>query len=318
MNSVLFEKARRFSGIINSRLAQLDRLFLAPQLIELPPPLFILGVPRSGTTLTYQLITQQLRVGYFIEPMNLLFGCPNLILRLAAPFLFRPHPVFVSHFGKTDSPFAPAESGAFWFRWFPRDGELGHYSDPDQLQLGRFQSLLTNIKSMSQITQKPMVFKSVYLDMSAGILAQIMPEARFILVKRNYLHNCQSLLLARQRQRKPDEWWSVKPPHYREWLSQPLWKQVSNQVYATQVIVERDLRKFAAGRFLEITYEQLCARPRELIHELSDWLRPLGYHAFPDMRIPEVFRASSQIRLDDSLTQKFKSHLEILRQRGPS
>lgn len=279
------------------------------------PPLFILGVPRSGTTLTYQIVTQWLQVGYFIDAMNLFSGCPNLILRLASPFLRQPRPVFSSRFGKTDYRFAPAESGTFWYRWFPVDDQSGHYTDPTAIQPDRYATLIANVQSMSMIVHKPMVFKSVYLDMSVGVLAQIMPEARFLFIRRDLLYNCQSMLLARQQQPDPTAWWSVRPPHYRQWLSQPLWKQAVNQVFATQAILERDLRAYAAGRYFEITYEQVCANPRQFATDLADWLAPIGYKTYPETQLPAAFPLSTTIRLDKELIRRMEAYLEAL-QRG--
>lgn len=315
INGSLIPIMKRLSYFLNNRLVYLDRLFLVKQSAPLPQPLFILGVPRSGTTLTYQIFTQQFQVGYFIELLNLFHGCPNLLLRLTSPFMQRPKPVFTSKYGKTNYPFAPAETGTFWFRWFPQESQLGHYTIPEQIQLHKYQTLIENIQSFSQILKRPMAFKSVYLCMNVGILAQIFPQSRFILVKRNLIHNCQSLLLAREQQPDPRQWWSVKPPHYHQWLSLPIWQQVTNQVFYTQLIVKHDLKKYAPDRFKEVTYESLCQQPQQFVEELTDWLKPVGFQPYSDMQIPKSFRASIQIKLSESVIEKISLHLKYLSQK---
>ena len=65
-------KVRRKSlQAINRSFALIDNLFIV-QKRGYPPPLFILGVPRSGTTLTYQVVTTQFDVSYFLH-LYLLF-----------------------------------------------------------------------------------------------------------------------------------------------------------------------------------------------------------------------------------------------------
>ncbi|MFQ5401645.1 MAG: sulfotransferase [Anaerolineae bacterium] len=316
MKSSLFPIIRRLSYILNNKLIYLDRLFLAKQSTPLPQPIFILGAPRSGTTLTYQVITQQFQVGYFIELMNHLFGCPNLLLNLASPFIKRPRPVFMSKYGKTNYPFAPAETGTFWFRWFPQESDLGHYTIPDQFQLHKYQTMIENIQSFSQISKRPMAFKSVYLNMNVGILAKIFPQSRFIFIKRNLIQNCQSLLLARQQQPNPQQWWSVKPPNYHQWLTLPIWQQVTNQVYYTQLIAERDLKKHASGRYKKIKYEYLCQQPQQFVDELTSWLSPLGFQPYSDMQVPKSFQASNETKLNESMIEKISLHLKYLEQKG--
>jgi len=312
MRQALVPLARYISHGANRFLARVDLPFLKRGDEPVTPPLFIVGVPRSGTTLTYQIVACQLKVGCFIEPMNILFGCPNLVLRLARPFLNEQRQIFESNYGRSGHWLAPAESGSFWLRWFPSDGELGHYSDPDRFDVTRYESLKANVESMSRIVGSPMLFKSVYLDMSIHVLAQVFHDARFVHVTRDMLMVCQSLFQARQQQNDPLQWWSVKPPGYRQLLSQPLWQQVTEQAFVTESILRRDLKRYARERVFEIAYERLCERPREFADQLYAWLEPLGYKAYPDARLPAHFTPSREKLLDDSLLKKITAHLEKL------
>jgi hypothetical protein len=316
MRQPLVPLARWISHGANRFLVHVDRLFLKYGDEPVTPPLFIVGVPRSGTTLTYQIVACQLKVGCFIEPMNILFGCPNLVLRLAKPFLNDRRRIFESNYGRSSHWLAPAESGSFWLRWFPSDGELGHYSDIDLFDRAHYETLKTNIESMSRIVDCPMLFKSVYLDMSIHALAQVFPDARFVHVTRDMLMICQSLFQARQQQNDPRRWWSVKPPGYRQLLSQPLWRQVTEQAYVTERILQHDLKRYAGSRVFEIAYERLCDRPREFAERLYDWLEPLGYQSYPDARLPARFTSSKKKVLDDSLLNKMTAHLEKLQCEG--
>jgi len=301
---------------VNKAVACIDQFFMAEVKEDTPPPLFIIGVPRSGTTLTYQMITQQLQVGYFTAVMGYLYGMPNIIARLIRPFLDRETPpIFESHYGKIKGFFSPSEHANYWFQWFPSNSNLGHYVEPDEINLQDYYSLKKSIQSITVIMQKPMVFKSLYLGMTAGILAQIFPKARFICVRRDHFMTCQSLLLARYKQNNPQKWWSIKPPYYKSLLSFPIWKQVTEQVFYTEKIILRDLKQYAPERYLELYYEDVCKKPQEIIRNIIDWLEPIGYQACKDMRIPKKFTLSQKIFLDEIMVLRIMDHLEILKQR---
>lgn len=312
MPSPIFQAIRNVAHATNAHiLSPLDRFFRAQNPQQLPPPLFVIGVPRSGTTLTYQLLTYQFQTGYLIDSHNLFFGCPNLVTRLAKPFIKRPRPTFISTYGRTNYRFAPAESGVFWLRWFPVDDERGHYVLPDTPNNEHTQTIQPTLQSLAHILNRPMVFKSVYLTVAVGALAQLLPDALFILVERDLLYNCQSLLLARQK-KGGGEWWSVRPPSYQQWLQLPLWQQVARQVYFTQQIARRDLSQYANGRYYTLSYEALCQNPHEQLAQFANWLVPYGYQTYPDGQVPLNFTVSTQWKLDESLRHQIQTELARL------
>ena len=293
---------------INKLLSPIDSHLLmngAP----VAPPLFIVGAPRSGTTLTYQVITQQMRVSYFTAVMNYLYGAPNLITRVLKPFYHRPTPIFESTYGKIPSALSPAENANFWFQWFPEDGEQGHYVEPADLRLDFYSGLKDTVDSLSRITGRPMVFKNLYLSMVVGTLAQIFKDARFIFVSRDRFYTCQSLYQARFERSKSQHWWSVKIPQYRELQSMPLWYQVVDQVVCTESIVQEGLDKFAHDRYMKIRYEDLCARPHQIVKHFQDWLSPLGYEIYADIRVPQRFDVSMDKSLPADLIRKINGRL---------
>jgi hypothetical protein len=311
----LFQGAKQLAYALNHHLlARLDRVFLARHPTPPPPPLFIVGVPRSGTTLAYQIITQQIQVGYLIDTHNLFFGCPNLLTRLVAPFVGRPYPVFESTYGKTDYRFAPAESGVFWLRWFPADNVLGHYVPPATVNSEDYVTLRSNLESLAHILHKPMIFKSVYLSLAIGALAQLLPDALFIFVERDLLLNCQSMLIARQKQ--GDSWWSVRPPYYQQWLDYPLWQQVTRQVFVTHQVLRRDLQQYAPSRYYHVSYRALCQQPHQFVRELTAWLAPYGYQSYADWQIPAKFTISTQWKLGEDIRQLIQTELNKLEREG--
>ena len=302
---------------INKLLRPIDTC-LSKSGASIGPPLFVVGAPRSGTTLTYQVITQQMHVGYFTGAMNYLYGAPNMVTRILHCFYHRPAAVFTSTYGKVNRLLSPAENANFWFQWFPEDGEKGHYVEPNNLKLDRYRELKHTVDSISRIAGKPMVFKNLYLSMVVGALAQIFTDARFIFVRRDRFYTCQSLYQARLRRSKSQRWWSVKIPKYRELLSTPLWYQVVDQVVCTESIVRQDLDRFAHNRYMTLRYEDLCAHPHKVIRSLQSWLSPIGYEMYDDFRVPERFVVSKNKVLPADLIEKMNDRLDEIKQEEPA
>jgi len=291
----------------NNAISPIDRLFVN-RTGETFPPIFIVGAPRTGTTLAYQLITQKFRLGYFIRMMDYLFGIQNLTMRLAKPFLRRPLPLYISRYGKIPGILAPAENANYWFQWFPWGNAEGHYIRADSSSIRKYDEIAKSVCSLSAILERPMIFKCVYLSMTIGVLAQVFPGAQFISIRRERLYSAQSILLRRLSQLRPESWWSVKPPEYRRLKAASILDQVAAQVVSTEQIVRRDLQRYALGRFVEVRYEDLCKSPHEVLGKLVAWLKPLGYQEREEPQIPLCFESANRIILPrkDAMTLQKK------------
>lgn len=309
--------ARKFSikmlDALNLFVAPVDGL-LNRNTKEESPPLFIIGAPRSGTTLTYQLVTQYFDVGYFCTPFNYFYGIPNILSYLLKPLMQQPPSTYESHYGKIEGLLSPAEPANFWFRWFPRDGAQGHYISADEIDIYDQKILHDIVYSISSVFKKPMVFKNVYLTMAAGALAQIFPEARFLLVRRNMLNIVQSMLKAREYHSRM-QWWSVKPPEYKTLLNHPLWKQATYQVFMSDMTAQKELSQYAPERFQIIQYEDLCSRPKMWLSCFGESMNSIGYVVRDKVSIPDAFSPKTEILLSKNLTAKIQEYLEILNQR---
>jgi hypothetical protein len=304
---------RKSLHILNRALASIDKHFLVGNK-GYAPPLFIVGLPRSGTTLAYQIVAYQFQVAYFTPIMDYLYGMPNLQFRLYKPFLKRPRPVFYSNYGRVKGLFAPAETGSIWSRWFPWDDSSSHYVRPDLYgeASDNYLDLKRNLDSIATITQKPVLIKCVYLNMAICVLAQLFPEARFIHVHRDMLLTIQSLFVGRQRQQEPSQWWSVKPPHFAQIQKKPLWQQAVEQAFFTDKIMTDQLSKVAPSRVFDMEYETLCQKPQKVMAQLDTWLGEVGYHPYPTTDLPGSFPVSNKWVLDQDLFERMSIHLERL------
>src|SRR5580692_3262293 len=83
-------------------------------------PIFIVGAPRSGSTLLYQLMTSCFHFGYISNLHCTLYGAPQLVERFMRNSDFHPDSNFRSDTGQTEGMAGPCECNAYWYLFFPR------------------------------------------------------------------------------------------------------------------------------------------------------------------------------------------------------
>lgn len=222
-------------------------------------PVFIIGIPRSGTTILYQLVTQIFNVSYFnnfinLSRENLYFGC-WLSHKI---FQGKPHNSYVSNYGNTkDSGLsAPSEIGNFWYRWIPKDQII---IDENSISIDDKKAIIKNINSIINRYSKPLVIKNLYFVLRIRLIKELFPNAKFIYLKRDRLYVAQSIYLARTKNSKnpQSEWWSLNFPGYESLLTLPIEEQIAQQVYQLENLIQNELSEIFKENIMEIKYEEL-------------------------------------------------------------
>ena len=302
-------RVRPLSYRINSTLSSLDRRLVRLYRGSGCRPLFILGAPRSGTTLIYQLVCHAYRFAYLTRYMSDLYGLHGVLYALSRPFLGQAPAVFSSSYGRVPGLFLPAESGNLWSRWLPWHAGAGHRVEAEAASGRTCANLHEHLAALQAMSGRPFAFKSVYLSLGAGFLARCLPEARFIRVVRDEFETAVSIYRGRCERKDPGAWWSVIPPNVEELIHEPLCRQVAEQVEEVNTTLQEDLRRHAPGRFLNVSYEQLCDSPRRVIEGLDEWLKAAGYETNPERNIPDHLTPPARRGLDAGVAECIRQHL---------
>ncbi|WP_161973864.1 sulfotransferase family protein [Hwanghaeella grinnelliae] len=217
------------------------------------PPIFIIGAPRSGTTLFYQLLVQARAYGYISN-----WHCA----RHAAPGLWhsftgwRPGKTsgdFASSGGRTKSPDGPSECGAFWYRFFPRNP---HSAGRGAIPHGRLRQMTASVAALTQACDAPVIFKNVINSVRMAALDEAFPDCLFIEVRRDPERNAQSILAQRKLENGTyDDWWSVRPAGLTVSDQDDPVRQVFEQIEAVRKSVAADASTLPDERFLSVQYE---------------------------------------------------------------
>lgn len=263
-------------GLLNQALAPLEDASYR-DLPETYPTLHVVGVPRSGTTLLYQVVAAGLEIGYVNNLVAAFWRAPVLGLRLSRKLgLDRFESTFGSRFGRTEGVGEPHEFGYFWNYHLRYPGlyalPAGH---EDEIDWARLRTVIVN---MAHWNRGPLAFKPMLLVWHLVRMAREMPRSCFVWIRRDPHATALSLLEMRRSLFGSLNAWASLRPHGADWLAgEPPWRQVAGQVVA----LERTLRSAADAlgpeTVLELEYEELCADPRGALERVRSLLSAKGF-----------------------------------------
>lgn len=245
---------------LNATLADVELPGTAPT----RPIVLVLGLPRSGTTVLYQLLAQ---TGAFTYPSNLVarfYRAPAmgvLLQRLAAPLLDEPRWELASRGGLTDGWYQPHEFGYFW-RHHLGIHEHHEPETPDLadlvLQLGRMEAAGTG----------PLLMKNALLVYSIPLLQRVLPTLTVIRIRRDPVDVAASILKMRTRYYgDPATWWSLRPRDVSPVEGASPEAQIAFQIHHGSKALS------ALDPAIDLTYEQLCGDVHHWVGRIADQAR---------------------------------------------
>ena len=256
----------RYPFSVNVYAGAIERLILLADRMPVGPQLFILGLPRSGTTLIYQYIVHRLKVAYFTNGVGTLPNAPCLATLIQSRIYGDYASDFISHYGKVRGPAAPREAGGFWGQFFDPDSYVGF----DELS----KDDVTRLRKTIAIVERsfhgaPFVNKNVKHLLRIEALKKTFPNCHFLVVERDQVQVALSLLRGRyETQADPRQWLSARPTNYQTLATRSLVEQISGQLASLNARLEKDLSKLDGGEVTRVDYVDFCKNPEELIGRL--------------------------------------------------
>jgi Sulfotransferase family len=175
------------------------------------PHIFIVGAPRSGTSLFYELIITRLQLAYFSNAAHRFFKTPAAATLLARPKIRTWSGDYSSRYGHVEGWWAPNEGGHIWRRWIDEHVGVDH-AVPDD---ARYQDMRRTLNAISNILSAPFVNKNVMHSNRLIFMDQQFPRCVFIEIDRNPADTVRSIVRAQRNSGgpalDPANWWSVKP-----------------------------------------------------------------------------------------------------------
>jgi hypothetical protein len=311
------ESVENYLRFINKELSEIEAYQNG---LEELPLIFIFGLPRSGTTLTYQLVANGMDLGYINNLMARFWLAPQTGIMLSKSILKEKKDFsFQSDYGKSVTIEGVHEFAYFWQHWLHMnkiDDMLdfsGFKTNIDEKELRKI------ILNMQHTFGKGMVFKTNYVANLLNQFAAIFKNALFIYVKRDINDVARSILKARKDYFNDiAEWWATYCPSYNEISSSSYDIQIARQVVELEKVYDHKIQELSKERYIIIDYDKLCSNPQKFLYEVQTKVKiNTGYEIPVHENIPESFpfrKQSSTISEEEqNLLEAIKKERECIR-----
>ena len=230
----------------------------------------IIGLPRSGTTILYQLLARTGLVGYPSNVMAFFWDAPHVGARLQERLAQnRPTLSMNSLAGRTAEPLDPHEFGLFW------RNALGHsknsmIADGQRRDSAELRSILDLVNDSFSA---PTVFKNFLAPVHLDFLSNEVGRQRFFLVRRDPLEVAASIFRMRRRLNiEVPEWFGPSPADARSEYSS-VYEMVAHQVISLRSSIEGPAVMRNSDTTL-IELPNLVREPREIVLQIIGKLAP--------------------------------------------
>jgi hypothetical protein len=232
-------------------------------------PVFIVGPPRTGSTLLYQLLTRRYRFCYFSNLVNRFPRTPLALARLSKSFGgFEAADDYGSRYGSTRGWCSPNQGRECWIRWLPESpNAIGPEAVPDDAKL----EARATVSAMQRICGRPFINKWPPNSVRVRLLDEIFPQALFVRISRAIEPTVLSILRGREELcRRGSGWFSVKPPGYAEIMKAraPV-EQAAWQIETIERAIDIDSEVVGRHRFIAVRYEELTTGPRQALDRIA-------------------------------------------------
>lgn len=281
-NSVGVRYLRIVQDKIISRFGFLDdvlQILFRRKARNSPLFIFVVGPPRSGTTLVYQLIRSAFQANYLTNVSNFLFTMPFLSFLFSSKVCRRMPSKFKSKFGFVSGACGEAEGLAFWRYWTGQ----GLRDQPELLRPKRAERLR---KKLLDTGGDLFVFGFLGHSFCIDLLREVFTDSIFICTKRDLLSNAYSLY----RYGKGEAVSLV--PSIGDETVKPTRSKYQFTIEQIDGIHQRIKRSFDESDSIYVKYERVCRNPNDVLRGIVDLLNRNGVEVQSLRRFPETFTQS--------------------------
>lgn len=271
-------------------------------------PVFIIGPPRSGSTLLMQVVTDAFDVGYLTNQHCRWFGAPALADRILDPLGCKQPSDYESRHGRTEQPSDPAECGAWWYRFFRRGPAYVTREDVSERKMLAFRQ---SVQALEACMERPLVFKNLYASLRIDPIVQQIPGALFVVVERDVVDNAQSILKGRlDALGSYEPWWSVPPPNVQELRKLKPVAQAVEQVRSVHSLIERDIERLGlADQTIRINYDDFCRDVHGTLDRLEEFASNKGVSLAHRFEVPMSFNTDSSRKIPDDMYEELMAYV---------
>jgi hypothetical protein len=259
------------------------------------PNIFIIGLPRTGSTLLYQILFNNLDISCTNNFMAKFWNVPLVASKLSKNFFSRKPKFFDSQFGQTDDIRSPHEFSWYWQSRLHMSNI--EFYDPEKVRDKiDWVKLKNELLGMNDIFQKPLVHKPMeLLAYFFEDFYKLFNKGIFIYIKRDLESVALSLINARLKKNgNLNSWWGSFPNNnkYHFLKDEDFSKQIAGQVYYLNKMYDEIILKFKdQNRFFIVEYSDLCKNPQDVIDKIISKSKEFNYN-IKQLNYSESFKIS--------------------------
>lgn len=261
---------------------------------EVPPPsvppedrpiLWVIGTPRSGTTLMAETLAAAAAASVdWIDNLAARFPRqPEVGMLLSAAMrMHEPRPPAGEQFtiGRTTGLRGTHEFGFFWSRWLGLEADGPHRLDAAARGRVDRDGLRRRLHAMIAVADRPLLVRNVICGLNASLLAGVHRRSVFIEMRRDPRDAAASILACRRTHAGgAHRWWSLRPSTWPPPHALPDTGAAPNPAAAAEVArqvldIHADLDAEAASvpapaAWIRVPYGRLCADPVAVLEEVA-------------------------------------------------
>lgn len=279
---------------------------------EVMPNIFIIGLPRSGTTLLAQVLFNNLDIACTNNLMAKFWDTPFTGARLSKMVISGKSNNYKSNYGKTENIMEPHEYSWFWqSRFAIKDFE--NYDIEAAHKKINWKKVKMDLLGISNILEAPVVHKPLeIITYHLEHFYALFSKAIFIYIKRDLEDVAISLTQARlDYYGDVNLWWGSYPEkkYYNRIKSLSYDQQIAGQVFYLNQLYTKKLAGISDNRLIEISYQELCESPHSLLEKVRLMSIESGYEIMqtgtPNSFVP-VFEKNDKKYFQNVLTELHK------------
>jgi hypothetical protein len=256
--------------------------------VEIEKPIFIVGLPRSGTTLLYNLLCAHEQAAFITNSMNAFPDAPCAIewLRKKLNLNIRGERFLAD---SIDTDFgSPSEPILFWAKWFGRDVESLYWRSQrrEDLSPGQVATIRQDIKKILYTfgggVGRRLVMKYPVMQTELEMVQDLFPDARFIHIIRDGREVANSLV--KLYKLSNNQLKAINHPTVRHIIPYPRVKSLAtlvekygadsvectSRLWQDAIELVEETRPHLTN-FYEVRYEDLLKEPKEQLKKLLDF-----------------------------------------------
>lgn len=271
------------------------------------PLVFVCGPPRSGTTLTEQVLLNNLPLAYFNNLTSWFPRSPLTAMNLFGRWLPKRSVDYKAFYGKTRYLSGPNDALYLWDRWVGKNRD----KVPDNLLPGADVEIQQFFTAAMDLFQSPVLNKNNRLNTYAHLLANDLPNAVFICLRRDPLMQAQSLLIARK-----EIIGSVDQPYGIDSDERPhnsdgdYLDDICQQVLYYEQAATQQQKLIGEKRFWIIDYEAFCLDPQQLVRRVAAEVLQCTVNEEQLLSLAP-FRISNKVRIAEDEFAALQKRLEL-------